>query len=88
MNIQGKLISITTPQNYTGKNGKDYIKATLVVETEGQYPKKIAIDLGKAELIDKASQMSIGATISVDVNIESREYNGKWFTNINAFNLK
>lgn len=87
MNIQGKLLQVTEPESKTGKNGKDYISAIAVIETEGTYPKKIAISLGKEELINQASQKRLGEVVSFEINIESREYQGKWYNSIMAWKI-
>jgi hypothetical protein len=88
MEINGKLIQVTTPETKTGKNNKEYISCLAIIETSGDYPKKVAISLGKAELIDKVKKFSIGSEVTFSINLESREYNGKYFHNINAWSVK
>lgn len=88
MEINGKLIQVTTPESKTAKNGKDYITCLAIIETSGDYPKKVAISLGKAELIDKVTKFNIGSEVTFSINLESREYNGKYFHNINAWSVK
>lgn len=85
--ISGKLLEVSNPESKTGKNGKDYITCLAIIEVGESYPKKVAISLGKEELINQATQKRLGEVVSFDVNIESREYNGKWFTNINAWKI-
>ena len=77
MTISGKIIQIL-PAETVGQNGK--AKQTFVLETEGQYPKKIAFDVWE----DKVA-LGEGENVTLQVNIESREYNGKWYTNISAW---
>jgi hypothetical protein len=50
------------------------------LETDGQYPKKIAFDVWE----DKVA-LAEDEKVTLQVNIESREYNGKWYTNISAW---
>ena len=88
MEINGKLIQVTTPETKTGKNNKEYISCLVIIETSGDYPKKVAISLGKAELIDKVTKISSGSEVTFSINLESREYNGKYFHNINAWSVK
>jgi hypothetical protein len=87
MKIEGKLIEVTEPQEMTTKSGKSFIKATAIIETEGQYPKKIAVTLPNEELISKVASLQLNSKISIDVNVESREYNGHWYTDIKAWRV-
>ena len=88
MEINGKLIQVTTPETKTGKNNKEYISCLAIIETSGDYPKQVAISLGKAELIDKLSTFKIGYEVTFSINLESREYNGKWYNDIKAWSVK
>jgi hypothetical protein len=56
------------------------MKQTFILETVGQYPKKIALDVW-----DDKIAFALNESVVVDINLESREYNGKWFTNATAW---
>ena len=88
MEINGKLIQVTTPETKTGKNNKEYISCLAIIETGETYPKKVAISLGKAELIDKVTKFRIGSEVTFSINLESREYNGKWYNDIKGWSVK
>jgi hypothetical protein len=77
MTISGKIIQVL-PAESVGQSSKS--KQTFVLETEGQYPKKIAFDVWENKI-----ELALGETVTVAVNIESREYNGKYFTNISGW---
>ncbi len=81
--IQGKIIHLLPLQSGTGKNG-EWKKQDAVVETEGQYPKKICITFFNKALTD---EVELGNRITVTVNLDSREYNGKWYNQINAWKI-
>ena len=81
--IQGKIIHLLPLQSGTGQNG-EWKKQEAVVETEGQYPKKICITFFNKALTD---EVELGNRITVTVNIDSREYNGKWYNQINAWKI-
>lgn len=80
MEIQGKVIAILKPQRFVSqKNGNEYVTTVFVIETQGQYPKKVAFKvIGE----DKFKQMGIvmGGIYNVSFDVESREWQGKWFT--------
>ena len=71
-----------------GKNG-EWKKQEFVIEQEGTYPKKACISTwGDKVNIDDLAEKSImveGAMLNVFFDIESREYQGKWFTNLTAW---
>ena len=85
MEIQGKVIAILEPQRFVSqKNGNEYVTTVFVIETQGQYPKKVAM---KVMGEDKFNQMGIvmGGTYNVSFDVESREWQGKWFTECQAW---
>jgi hypothetical protein len=85
--VTGKLMQVTTPEELTMKNGNTFIKCHAILETEGNYPKKIAVSLPKTELIEKVTKLRIGELVTISVNVESKEYNGKWFTEVKAWKI-
>jgi hypothetical protein len=88
MEVKGKLKEILTLQTGTGKTGNEWKKQTFVIETlDDQYPKLIAMDLfnDKCDLLNGIKE---GTELTVGINIESREYNGKYFTNVNAWRIE
>ena len=85
MEIQGKVIAILEPQRFVAaKSGDEGVTAVLVIETRGQYRKKVAM---KVMGEDKFKQMGIvmGGTYNVSFDVESREWQGKWFTECQAW---
>jgi len=87
MEISVKVIKILDAQTFNSKNGGEpTVKNTFVGETAGQYPKKIAFTVMGA---DKFNQMGIvvGNTYNVSFDVESREWNDKWFTDAKAWRV-
>lgn len=83
MEITGKVVQILPEQRFNGRNG-EVVKNTFVVETQGQYPKKIAFSvLGEDRF--KTMALAVGNTYNVSFDIESREWSGKWFTDVSAW---
>lgn len=85
MEVKGKVIAVLPEQTGTSRAGKTWRKRDFVIETEEQYPKKICIGLF-GDKVEKCP--NVGANVAVGIDIESREYNGKWFTQINAWTVK
>ena len=84
MQISAKLVNILPAQTGTGKNG-EWKKQDLVFETQDQFPKKICISFWGDKL--QSVELRESETYVIDFDIESREYNGKWFTDLKAWKI-
>lgn len=86
LQVKGKIEQILKPESGVSRAGKEWNKQEFVIETEDQFPKKVCFTLfgDKTSLIEGLSN---GTEVEVSFNIESREYNGKWFHNINAWKI-
>lgn len=82
----GKIVNIGQKESGVSKSNKDWEKVEFAIETQEQYPKTIAFTLfnQNCEIID---DKELGDEVSVKFNVESREYNGRWFHNVNAFGI-
>ena len=79
MELTGKVVDILEEEKGTGRNG-EWRKQSFIIETQDQYPKKVcAVAWG-----DKIDSFNIqkGEELTAKINIESREYNGKWYTDV------
>ena len=85
MQITAKLTQLLPIQTGTGKNGQ-WKKQEVIVETDGQYPKKVCVSIW-GDKINEA-QLQIGNLLKIDFDIESREYNNKWYTDIKAWKIE
>lgn len=85
MEVQVKVTEILEPQSFLGKDGiTTYTRYSFVGTTFGDYPRVIYFQtLGQ----DKYQQMNIqlGGIYTISFDIESRKYNDKYFTSINAW---
>ncbi len=85
MDIKGRVIQLLALQTGEGKNGA-WKKQDFVIETEGQYPKKVCISAWGDKINESALQ--IGNDVNVSFDIESREYNGRWYTDVKAWKIE
>lgn len=85
MQLTAKLIQLLPLQTGTGKNGQ-WKKQEFIVETEGQFSKKVCISIWGDKIND--SQLQIGNDLRIDFDIESREYNGRWYTDVKAWKIE
>lgn len=85
MQITAKLIELLPVQTGTSQKG-DWSKQDIIVETEEQYPRKICISIW-GDKIDP-DQLVIGNLLQININIESREFNGRWYTDVRAWKIE
>lgn len=83
MDIKGKIIQKLDPQSGTSKAGNAWKKQEYVLETLDSYPRKVKFDF----FGDRADQypLEVGDVITLSYDIESREFNGRWYTDIRGF---
>lgn len=85
MQLTAKLIQLLPRQTGTGKNGP-WKKQDIIVETEGQYPKKVCISIWGDKIDDALLQE--GSQLSISFDVESREYNSRWYTDVKAWKIE
>lgn len=84
MEIQGKIIAVLPMVKGEGKNGEWRLQE-YVLETMEQYPRKVCFGLF-GDRIDRYP-VAIDDVVTVSFDIESREWNGRWFTSIRAWKV-
>jgi len=84
--LEGKLIQVLEPQEGVSTRGA-WKKQDFVLETTEQYPKKICVSCWN-EKVDELKNYGLNDTLRVAVNIESREYNSRWYTDIKAWRFE
>ncbi|MGL4992726.1 MAG: DUF3127 domain-containing protein [Bacteroidales bacterium] len=84
MEIRGRIINLLPLQSGQGKNG-EWRKQDYILETLDQYPKKICFNLWG----DKINQypVAIGDEVIVHFDVESREFNGRWYTDVKGWKI-
>lgn len=83
--IYGKIIAVLPTRSGTSARGTQWSSQTAVIETHEQYPKRVAFDV----LGDKITEfnLQVGEDVTVSFDINAREYNGRWFNSVNAWNV-
>jgi hypothetical protein len=87
MEITGKIIQVLPEQSGISKtSGKEWKLQAYVLETQEQYPKKVHFEVFGEDRV-KANQCKIDDIVTVSFDIESREFNGRWYTSIRAWRI-
>ena len=87
LEIKGKVIQKFSLESGTTSTGKSYKKQYLLIETLETYPKKVNICFF-GEKVDELSNVYQGAVVTVSINIESKEYKGRYYTEVNGWKVK
>ena len=86
MEIQGKIIAALPERSGVSARG-EWKSQTYVIETQGQYPKKLAFDVFGADRITQFN-LHVGDIATVFFDFDAHEYNGRWFNSVRAFNVE
>jgi hypothetical protein len=85
LQLTGKVIEVLDEQSGEGRNGP-WRKQEFILETEEQYPKPVCI-VQWGDNIDSFG-IAKGATLTVHVDIQSREFNGRRYTDVKAWKVE
>lgn len=83
MDFVGKVIMDLPMEEGVSKAGNPWRKKSWVVETFGQYPKRVKMDAFGNQIDNVHLELMKTYTLSVD--LESREFNGRWYTDVRVF---
>lgn len=88
MEVSGKIIQVLPEQGGISKtSGKEWKLQAYVLETQEQYPRKVHFEVFGEDRI-KANPCQLDDIVTVSFDIESREFNGRWYTSIRAWKIQ
>jgi hypothetical protein len=87
LDVIGKIVQVLDLQTGTSARG-DWKKQEFILETEEQYPRKICISLWGDRVGDIAGVQLNKELITVSVALESREFNGRWYTDVRGWKIQ
>lgn len=85
MQLTAKLIQVLPLQSGQGKNG-EWRKQDIILETDGQYPRKVCVAIWGDRINN--DQLVVGNNLTIDFDVESREFNGRWYTDVKAWKIE
>lgn len=87
MDVVGKIIAALPPKSGTSQStGKPWQVNAYVLQTNEQTPKNIAFDVFGAERVEQYN-LKVGDMVTVSIDIDAHEYNGRWYNQIRAWNV-
>lgn len=86
LELTGKILQIMPETSGVSKAGKEWKKQEFLIETIETYPKKVFLSM-MGDKTNEIRKFAIGSTITASLNIESREYQGKYYTDVRAWRI-
>ena len=86
MELTGRIIVVQEAKSGTSKTGNPWMKQEYVLEVPGQYPRHCSFTVFGE---DRIKQLNIqnGEDLTIQFDIDAREYNGRWYNDIRAYNV-
>jgi hypothetical protein len=88
MDVTGRFVKALDAKSGTSRDGKAWVSQTIVVETIEQYSKTLAIDYFGEDLYRQIQSLHVGQEWVCTGHVESREYDGKYYTNFKGRSIK
>lgn len=87
MDITGKVIAILPARSgVSARTGNQWMTQEYVIEVPGNFPRKMVFNIFGEDRI-RQFNIQAGEEITVQFDIDAREYQGRWFNDIRAYNI-
>lgn len=84
MDLTGKIVQVLPEKSGTSSRG-EWRKQEYIIEIPGDYPKKVCFMVWGDRIDELAIQQ--GQELNVSIDLESREYSGRWYTDVKAWRV-
>lgn len=86
--VKGVVVDMLPVQSgVSQRTGQQWMRQTVKLEHEsGQYPKSIVFDVSGSHI--EECNLGRGEVVTVHLNINAREYNGRWFNSIECWKVE
>ncbi len=85
MEVKGKLVKKLDVESGISKAEKVWKKQTVVIDTGAEYNPEIAVTAFGNDKLKDLDKLSVGDEVMIKCNVSSREYNGRYFHNIDGY---
>lgn len=88
LKVVGKITKVLPPQSGTSKSGNAWTKQLFLVDNGETYNNLFCFELFKDEKVQKFNQYNkVGDQVEVEFNVNCNEYNGKYYTSLQAWKV-
>lgn len=88
LSVKGNVSSILPVESGTSKAGKEWKKQGFVINTGEQFNPDICFSVFGEDKLQMVSELKVGEEVEVFFNLSSREFNGKYYHNIDAWRIE
>ena len=87
MEVSGKLVRKLAVESGISKSEKTWRKQTVLIDTGGEFNNEIAVSAFGDEKLKSLDKLEVGMQVKILCNVYSREYNGRYFHNIDGYHF-
>lgn len=85
MDIEGTVVSVLPIVKGTSARG-EWMKQEVIFDQPGEYSRKVCVGFW-GDKAQEAASLHPGDKVTISANVESREYNGRWYTEVRAWRM-
>jgi len=85
MEVSGKVVKKLAIESGMSKSDKEWKKQVIVINTGADYNPEIAVQAFGDDKINELDKLNVGDSVLIKCNVSSREYNGRYFHNIDGY---
>lgn len=86
---KGTISHMSEVTSGTSKNGYDWARQTILIDIPGFQGSITKLSLQASnEMVDELNNYNVGDKVEVGWSIYAREWNGKWYNNVDLVNIK
>ena len=88
MELEGKIARKLNVQTGTSARGA-WAKQEFILEIqEGSFPSQVCMNVWGEDKVKDLERYQVGDKVKVSINLSSREYNGRWYTDVRAWRIE
>ena len=87
MKIRGIISRKSQVMSGVSQQGKQWQKMEIILQTQEQYPKSVCLTAFN-QVVNDTMSFNIGELVDANISVESREFNGKWYTDVKLWSLE
>ena len=88
MELEGRIARKLNVQTGTSARGA-WSKQEFVLEyQEGNFPTQVCMNVWGEDKVRELDKYQVGDKVKISFNLSSREYNGRWYTDVRAWRIE
>ena len=87
MEVTGTVKLKLAAESGVSKSGKEWRKQSILIDTGGEFNNEVAVSAFGDEKLKQMDKLEVGMEVKILCNVYSREYNGRYFHNIDGYHF-